>query len=133
MKVNNILYYLSTGLVTLFMVGGGLTYLAGSERIEAAFSFEMQGDYNAIGFPGWLILPMGIMKVAGALALWLPFVPKWIREWAYAGMFFNLLLAIGAHVFNPINPEDNDLIAVLPFVMVIISRATLFRKEAAKA
>ena len=130
MKINNIIYFISTGILTFFLVFGGLVYLSGSERILVAFSNEMANGHNAIGFPGWLIIPMAIMKISGALALWLPLVPKWIREWAYAGIFFNMLLAIGAHVFNPINPDDTDLIAILPFVMVIVSRATLFRKEA---
>ncbi|MEO0508573.1 MAG: DoxX family protein [Verrucomicrobiota bacterium] len=130
MKINNIIYFISTGILTFFLVFGGLVYLSGSERILVAFSNEMANGHNAIGFPGWLIIPMAIMKISGALALWLPLVPKWIREWAYAGIFFNMLLAIGAHVFNPINPNDTDLIAILPFVMVIVSRATLFRKEA---
>ncbi|MEM7792684.1 MAG: DoxX family protein [Verrucomicrobiota bacterium] len=129
MKINNIVYYISTGILTFFLVSGALVYLAGTERILVAFSNEMSNGHNAIGFPGWLIVPMAIMKLCGAVALWVPIVPKWLREWAYAGIFFNLLLAIGAHVFNPINPEDTDLIAILPFIMVIVSRVTLFKKE----
>ncbi|MEM8867809.1 MAG: DoxX family protein [Verrucomicrobiota bacterium] len=128
-KVNNIVYRISTVILTIFLVGGAFTYLSGSERIQVAFSNEMTDGYNAIGFPAWLIIPMAIMKLAGALAIWIPLVPKWLREWAYAGIFFNMFLAIGAHVFNPINPEDSDLIAILPFVMVIVSRVTLAAKE----
>ena len=131
MKVNTLLYYISTGLITFFLVAGAFTYLSGSERIQVAFSNEMTDGYNAIGFPAWLIVPMAIMKLAGAFALWAPMVPKWLREWAYAGIFFNMFLAIGAHVFNPINPNDADLIAIVPFVLTIISRATLFVKESA--
>lgn len=130
MKLNNILYFTSTGILTFFLVSGGLVYLSGSERILVAFSNEMTNEHNAIGFPAWLITPMAILKLSGAVALWLPIVPKWLREWAYAGIFFNLLFAIGAHVFNPINPNDTDLIAILPFAMVIVSRITLFRREA---
>ena len=126
--MNKIVYYLSTAILTVFLVGGGVTYLSGNERILYAFSNEMVEGYNAIGFPAWLILPMGIMKICGALALWVP-IPRLIREWAYAGIFFNMLLAIGAHLFNPINPTDNDLTAILPFIMVIVSRITLFKKE----
>lgn len=131
MKVNTILYYISTGVITFFLCAGAITYLSGSERIQVAFSNEMTDGYNAIGFPAWLIIPMAILKLAGAFALWVPIVPKWLREWAYAGIFFNMLLAIGAHVYNPINPNDRDLIAILPFVMVILSRITLFIKEGA--
>ncbi len=83
-------YYLTTGLVTLIALGGASQYLTMNDRIVAAFSYEMTGEHNAIGFPAWLIIPMGISKVMGAIALWAPFVPKWLREWAYAGFFLTL-------------------------------------------
>ena len=123
-------YYLTTILVSLMVLGGASQYLMMSERIVVAFSNEMSGGHNAIGFPSWLIIPMGILKVAGVVALWVPQVPNWLREWAYAGFFFNFLLAIGAHVFNPINPNDADWPgAFVALVLICLSRFFLYRKE----
>lgn len=123
-------YYLTTVLVSLMALGGASQYLMMSERIVVAFSSEMSGGHNAIGFPGWLILPMGILKVLGVVALWVPVIPKWLREWAYAGFFFNFLLAIGAHVFNPINPNDSDWPgAFVALVLISLSRFFLYRKD----
>lgn len=130
-KTINILYYATTALISVAILGGASQYLSGNEQMVAAFSFEMTGEYNAIGFPAWLIYPMGIAKVLGIAALWIR-VPRWLREWAYAGLFFNLLLAIGAHAFNPINPADAD--AFLPAIFVVIlaaSRFFLYKKEGA--
>lgn len=128
-KTINTLYYLSTGIVTLTLIIGAFLYLTHQPRIVHAFSNTMINGDNAIGFPAWLIIPMGIAKLLGAIALWIPF-KKWIREWAYAGAFFNFLLAVGAHIFNPINPNDSDFAgALIPLIFVIISRYTLFMRE----
>ncbi|MFK7826764.1 MAG: DoxX family protein [Oligoflexales bacterium] len=93
-------YYLTTVLVSIIALGGASQYLMMSENVVVAFSNEMTGELNAIGFPSWLIVPMGILKVLGVATLWVPLIPKWLREWAYSGFFFNFLLAIGAHVFS---------------------------------
>lgn len=130
-KTTNILYYITTGLISAAILGGASQYLTMSDEIVAAFSFEMNGELNAIGFPAWLIYPMAIAKILGIAALWAP-VPRWIREWAYAGLFFNLLLAVGAHAFNPINPADSG--AMIPAVFILIlaaSRFFLYKKEGA--
>lgn len=128
-KLNTILYYATTGLISLGILGGAMQYLTMNERIVAAFSYEMDGEFNAIGFPAWLIYPMAIAKILGIAALWAP-VPRWIREWAYAGLFFNLLLAVGAHAFNPINPEDQDAFAAaIMLVILCASRFFLYKKE----
>ena len=130
-KQNTVFYYATTSLIALGIIGGALQYLTMNERIVSAFSYEMNGDFNAIGFPAWLIYPMGIAKILGVVALWAP-VSRWIREWAYAGLFFNLLLAVGAHVFNPINPEDGDFLpAAFMLVILCASRFFMGKKEAA--
>ena len=129
--MKNLPYYITTILVSLMTIGGATQYLMMEERIVVAFSNEMTGGHNALGFPSWLIIPMGILKVAGVLALWLPMIPKLLREWAYAGLFFNFLLAIGAHLFNPINPNDQDWYGgFIALVLISLSRFFLFRKEA---
>ena len=123
-------YYITTGLVALMTLGGASQYLTMQERIVVAFSNEMTNGLNAIGFPAWLIIPMGILKIFGVIALWAPMIPKWVREWAYAGLFFNFVLAIGAHVFNPINPNDSDWPGgAVALLLLCLSRFFLYKKE----
>lgn len=127
-NLNNKLYYISTGIVTFFFTMGSFLYLLRVDPVVHAFQLVATEGFNAIGFPGWLILPLGILKGLGAIAMWAK-IPKWIREWAYAGMFFNLSLAVGAHLFNPLNPNDMEIVAAIPLFFVIVSRYTLFKRE----
>ena len=129
-KLTHIGYLLSTGLVSLMTTGGAFMYLSRNERIVTAFSSEMVDGMNALGFSGWLILPMGILKLLGVIAIAVPQIPRVLKEWAYAGLFFNFLFAIGAHVFNPINPNDVDhWPAIVSLVLLVISRVLLAQKE----
>ncbi|CAM2064409.1 DoxX family protein [Sulfidibacter corallicola] len=126
---NKIAYYFSTGAFSLMALGGSFMYLSMSDVVVHSFSSELVDGFNALGFPAWLIIPMGIAKLLGVVALWAP-LPKLIREWAYAGFFFNSLLAIGAHVFNPINPNDTEFGgAVVALILILVSRITLHVKE----
>jgi drug/metabolite transporter superfamily protein YnfA len=122
-------YYISTGLLSLMMLGSVFMYLTMQPQVVHSFSSQLVEGYNALGFPSWLIVPMGILKLLGVIALWAP-IPKWLREWAYGGFFFNFLLAIGAHVFNQINPNDQDWPGgFIALVLLCVSRYTLFKKE----
>ncbi|MFK8061458.1 MAG: DoxX family protein [Polaribacter sp.] len=88
MKTTKIIYYLSTGLLTLLMLFSVSQYF---------FNYEDIADlFKSFGYPTYIIYPYGIIKLLGLLALW--FVAnKSIKEWAYAGFFFAFVLAFFAH------------------------------------
>lgn len=44
-----------------------------------------------LGYPDYFRVMLTVFKVAGALALVLPFVKGRIKEWAYAGFGFTML------------------------------------------
>jgi uncharacterized membrane protein YphA (DoxX/SURF4 family) len=46
-----------------------------------------------LGFPNYFTAFIGAAKILGAIAILIPGFPK-IREWAYAGLFFDLIGAI---------------------------------------
>jgi len=50
-----------------------------------------------LGYPDYFAVALIICKVLGALAIILPSVPARVREWAYAGLTFNLIFAIISH------------------------------------
>jgi len=118
MKINNIVYYISTALASFPLLMGAGNYIFNNEMIQGAFT--------SLGFPIWLIYPMAIAKILGVAAIWIPAVPKWLREWAYAGIFFNVILAAGAHMAVS---DGSQGFAIIALVMVIVSRYTLSRKE----
>lgn len=50
-----------------------------------------------LGYPAYFGVMIAVFKVAGALALIVPQVPKRIKEWAYAGFTFDFIAASVSH------------------------------------
>jgi uncharacterized membrane protein YphA (DoxX/SURF4 family) len=49
-----------------------------------------------LGYPVYFITIIGIWKVLGAITLLAPRLPR-LKEWAYAGIFFNVTGAAASH------------------------------------
>ena len=89
MKTTKIIYYISTGLLTLFMLFSVGMYFFNYE--------EVAGLFTSFGYPTYIIYPYAIAKLLGLIGLW--FIGnKVIKEWTYAGFFFAFILAFFAHV-----------------------------------
>jgi len=88
MKKNKIIYYVATGLLTALMLMSIGMYLFKHEEIVKAFT--------SFGFPTYIIYPLATAKFLGLIAIWLV-NNKSVKEWAYAGFFFDLVLASMAH------------------------------------
>ena len=82
MKKTNILYWIFTGLFAAFMLLSGIT--------NALVTEESVSVFTQLGYPVYLVAFMGVAKVLGAIAIILPGFPR-LKEWAYAGLFFDLL------------------------------------------
>lgn len=52
-----------------------------------------------LGYPAYFLVILGVWKVAGAVALLVPRFPR-LKEWAYAGTFFELTGAIASHAVS---------------------------------
>jgi DoxX-like family len=76
-------YWISTALLALALLGS-LTYLTGSEEVVSGFA--------RAGYPQHLRIVLGIAKPAAAIVLLLPGLPL-LKEWAYAGVTFALVMA----------------------------------------
>jgi|SRR5713101_3742370 len=50
-----------------------------------------------LGYPAYFIVILGFWKVLGGIALLAPRFPR-LKEWAYAGAFFNLTGAAASHL-----------------------------------
>lgn len=89
MKTRTLVYWTTTALVAFAFAAGGLFDLRGSPEIVAMFEH--------LGYPAYLATLLGAWKVLGALAIVVPGVPR-LKEWAYAGMVFDLSGAVVSHV-----------------------------------
>jgi hypothetical protein len=78
-----IAYWISTALACLALLGS-LTYLTGSKEIVESFA--------KAGYPQHLRIVLGIAKPIAAIVLLLPGFAL-LKEWAYAGVTFALVMA----------------------------------------
>ena len=88
MKSTKIGYWASTGLLALGFALGGFTDLARGP--------DMRAGFEHLGYPLYLLVLLGVWKVLGAVAIVAPRFPR-LKEWAYAGMFFDLSGAFVSH------------------------------------
>lgn len=73
--------------------------------------------YGNMGYPTYLIYPLAIAKILGLVVIWGNF-SRSLKEWAYAGFFFNALLAFFAHYMVS---DGQHMGAVIAFVAVLLS------------
>lgn len=83
MKKINILYWIFTGLLAFVMLMSGV-----QNAIVTPESVEMLT--KQLGYPEYIIAFLGVAKILGAIAILVPRFPT-LKEWAYAGIFFDLL------------------------------------------
>ncbi|TVZ55237.1 DoxX-like protein [Lutibacter sp. Hel_I_33_5] len=109
MKTNRIIFYASTGLLTLLMLFSVSQYFFNHEVIQGAFT--------SFGYPTYLIYPYGIIKLLGIVAFWF-FRGKFLNEWAYAGFFFAFILAFFAHYMIG---DGDQMGALVALILLIVS------------
>src|ERR671923_424425 len=78
-----ITYWGSTAIAALMLLFA-LSYLTGSEQVVSGFA--------KAGYPQHLRIVLGFAKPAAAIVLLLPGLPL-LKEWAYAGVTFALVMA----------------------------------------
>jgi hypothetical protein len=84
-----IAYWATTGFVVFNMASGGLAELAQLKpNIEGM---------QALGYPIYMMAILGTWKELGSIVLLAPRFPR-LKEWAYAGMFFNMTGAAISHL-----------------------------------
>lgn len=91
------LYWFSTGLIALNWTYGGISSL-----LRTPSSMEV---FARLGYPEYFATLLGTAQLLGVLAVLAP-VPRTLREWAYAGLTFDVtaaivsLLAVGTQVWQ---------------------------------
>ena len=81
-KSKNIVYWTTTGLVAFFIGGGGIAQIA-------QYLGNPHGVVPVLGYPMYFFAILGFWKALGAIAILVPRFPR-LKEWAYAGIFFDL-------------------------------------------
>lgn len=108
-KRNRIIYLIATGLVTLNMLLSAGMYFFNHEMVVEMFT--------SLSYPSYIIYPLGVAKILGLIAIWTD-KSRLLKEWAYAGFVYELLLAVSAHI----NAGDGEHIpAIIALIFVITS------------
>jgi hypothetical protein len=89
MKKTKIIFWVVTGLLAV-MLGIGSVY----DAISAPEAIE---HVTRIGYPAYIVPFLGVAKILGLIAILVPGYPR-IKEWAYAGIFYDLLGAFYSHI-----------------------------------
>ena len=84
-----IIYVTSTAILVLEILVGAFMDLAHVPYVVQ--------DVRSIGYPTYVLYIIGIWKVLAVSALLWPRLPR-LREWAYAGVFFEMSGAAASHV-----------------------------------
>ncbi len=109
MNITKIAYWSSTGLMCLIFALSAGMYLTRTEMVR--------GFFENIGYPTHLIYPLAIAKIMGIIAV-LSNKSGLLKEWAYAGFFFDTCLAIMAHYYA----GESYGLPIIAVVAVIVSR-----------
>lgn len=89
-KTANIIYWISTILFAVLMAFSAVPNLMKSPQ-----SVEVMN--GMLGYPVYIIPFLGLAKLLGSIAILIPNLKR-IKEWAYAGLFFDL----GGAIFSSI-------------------------------
>lgn len=113
-KTRNIAYWTTTAFVA-FSMSGGIAQLA---RVPGV----VDGFVRVLGYPPYFVTILGFWKVAGAIAILVPRFPR-LKEWAYAGIFFDLTgaaassAAVGGGAFHILAPLVAAVLAVASWAL----------------
>ena len=83
------LYWIVTGLTAALMLMASIPDVLRVPQAAAVFVH--------LGYPTYLLLFLGIAKVLGVIAVLIPGFSR-LKEWAYAGLVFDLIGALYSHL-----------------------------------
>jgi uncharacterized membrane protein len=89
MKTKTIGYWVITVLLVFAMISGGAAELTRQK--------ETIDGMILLGYPVYFVMIIGFWKILGGIVLLVPGFGR-VKEWAYAGIFFNMTGAAVSHI-----------------------------------
>lgn len=113
MKRDKIIFLTTTGLLALFMASSAIP--------DVIMIDEAKKIFEHLGYPMYLLPFIGIAKILGAITILIPKFNK-LKEWAYAGLSFDLLGATYSNIqvdgfgFNILFPLFGILLLAVSYI-----------------
>jgi len=86
-KSTNILYWVFTVIFAVLMIFSAVGGIQPSQQ-------SIQILHDGLGYPIYFIQFISVAKLIGSIAIVIPGLNKTVKEWAYAGLFFDLAGAV---------------------------------------
>lgn len=118
MKTNKIIYWSATGLLSALLLMSSGMYIFNNEIVRLAF--------QGFGYPTYLIYPLALLKITAVIVLLTQKNSK-LKEWAYAGLFFEFILAFFAHLMVKDGGQMTALIAIILLLVSYIFGKKVFQ------
>ena len=114
MKTQRFIYWIATIGICAIMLYSAQMYFRNTAMVE--------GFFESLNYPTYIVIPLAILKIAGVIMMLWRGIP-WLTEWAYAGIFLDVVLAAAAH-YN----ADQDITPTLVATVVVLT-SYFFGKE----
>ena len=109
-KLRVIAYWVTTILGPASFVIGGILFLSHGQQQVATLAH--------LGYPPYLLNILGFWKLLAVIAVLVPGFPL-LKEWAYAGFFFELTGAAASHGF--VGDDVGQILAPLFFLALVMA------------
>ncbi|MBC8644833.1 DoxX family protein [Flavobacterium lindanitolerans] len=116
-KTTKIIYWIGVILTSLWFGTSGLFELTKNPLVWVIT--------QQLGYPAHFIYILGVMKVSGVITLLIPNKLLRLKEWVFAGVFFDIIFAFFSKLAVLGFPATID--AIIAFVMVSVTYM-MFRK-----
>lgn len=108
-NTNKIVYWLATGLLSAMMFMSASMFVFNNAAVQELFI--------SLGYPVYIIYPLATAKFLGIIVI-LTNKSIFLKKLAYAGFFYDFLLAFSAHI----NARDGGYIpSIIAMTLLIIS------------
>ncbi|AEH00775.1 DoxX family protein [Lacinutrix sp. 5H-3-7-4] len=108
MRIQKTIYWVATILLCIIMLYSASMYFTKPEMIK--------GFFEHFNYPTYLVYPLATLKILGVImVLWRK--SMWLTEWAYAGFFFDVILAFFAHYFA----GDSTILTLSALNLILLS------------
>jgi len=109
-KARSIGYWVTTVITALLIGSGGI--------MQVMQTHDSVTGIVKLGYPLYVVVLLGIWKIAGAGTILAPRLPR-LKEWAYAGIVFDLTGAAVSHAAS--GSSMGNVIGPLVFTLVALA------------
>jgi len=109
MKLKSTLYWGATLLLSFMMLGSAGMYFFNYPAVKL--------EFTGLGFPTYIVYYIACAKILAVLVI-LNNRMKKLVEWAYAGLFFEFILATLAHVYHR---DAEHIVPIVAILFLLIS------------